>query len=203
MKILLSLFLLFFSSNLFAECTGEDCKSMTATIPLYSQKISIAIGADLKAAYQGPPGNVFILEFVPKDETVNAWTKMLAINAFKGLSERISLTKAYELEAESVRRACPENFVSEKLDYKLPQNFESLSVIMGCKSSPMLPPNTSEMGAYIFVKGKNDHYFIKKSYRGSADKIALNSESVKVLAPEIFSLKMCKNDGQSPVCEPE
>jgi len=174
-----------------------------AVIPIFSQKISVNLPSNFKPAFEKPTKASYLLEFVPKNESVKNWSKMITVSGFKGLASRISLEKSFQFEAASIKRACPNDFLNKVITVPFKQKYETLGVIMGCNKSPALPKNTAEHGVYLFIKGKKDIYMIKKSFRNKVEKIGLNSKSFEKLAPALSSIKVCKNDGQSPKCEME
>lgn len=178
-------------------------ETMAITIPIFSQKVSFDIEKSWKPGWQSPknPGS-YTMELIPGNETVQSWTKMVTVSGFKDFAKKFSIEEAYKLEADSVAKACPKEFVNKMIPVKNPQGYESVSAIIGCSKHPQLK-DRNEVGFYTFVKGKSDVYMLKKSFHEdltNKKSAKLDEGNYKTFAPEVLSLKICKNDGQSPSC---
>jgi hypothetical protein len=143
------------------------------------------------------------MEFISKDESVDNWSKMLTVSGYQSLAANHSAESAQKLEADSIKVACPKDFVFEKIPFTHPQGYTSALAIVGCSKHPGIPTK-SELALQLIIQGKKDIYQIKKSFRAPVgSKSALSKTNHKSLAGEVLNTKICKNDGPGPTCVPE
>lgn len=162
------------------------------TIPIFSQKLGVQIPPGWKPTTQ-QNSSVYLMEFIPSKEKIEAWTQLIAITGIKDGAAQYTPQKAYEAEMSSVKVACPQDFVSTEISKQNYQGYESYQAIMGCKKGKF---PQSELAFYLLVKGKKDLYMLKKSFKNKD----LNQQNYKTLAPEILTVKICKNDKAGPTC---
>jgi hypothetical protein len=173
------------------------------TIPIFSQKLEMSYSALYKVGSQASQGNVFMMEFVPKAESVQTWNELLVVSGYKDMASTQTADSAMKLETDSVKAACPKDFVLEKIEYKNPQNYPSSLAIFGCSKHPSLA-GKSELALQLVIQGKKDIYLIKKAFHHAIGvKNGLSKANYKTLAAEVLNVQLCKNDGQSPICKPE
>jgi hypothetical protein len=195
MKLSLIFSLLLISNSYFAA------EKHLNTIPIYSQKLGIEVSSNFKPIHQGPPGNIFLLELIPKAEDLKSWSEMLVIFGFKDLASKFNSKSAFALEADGIKKLCPQDFVVQEIKGEKIQNYDTTWALIGCKKHKELGPDYFEIGIYVFIQGKKDFYQFKKSLRKKMAGAEMPSEkNYKTLAPELSSIKICKNDGQSPLC---
>lgn len=173
------------------------------TLPIFSQKLELSFPKGFKAGAQNQQGNVFMIEFVPKDEAVENWSQMLTVGGYQNLAANHSAESAQKLEAGSIQVACPKEFVFEKIPYTHPQGYNSSLAIVGCSKHPAMPTK-SELALQLVIQGKKDIYQVKKSFRAPVgSKSTLSKTNYKTLAAEVLNTKVCKNDGPGPACQPD
>ena len=80
------------------------------------------------------------------------------------MAKTLSAEQAYKLEADSIAKACPKDFLNKVIPNKNPQGYDSISAIMGCSKHPQIK-DRNEIGFYTFLKGKSEIYMLKKSFR--------------------------------------
>ncbi|MBC7753504.1 MAG: hypothetical protein H7Z71_04650 [Moraxellaceae bacterium] len=171
-------------------------------IPLYSQSLEISVSKNWNPQKPNSQTKIFSQEFLPKNEKIETWNQLLTIAAAKGLSAQIPLDEIYTGEMNAIKKICPGGVRSEKVQIPKVSGFDTLGAIMTCDQHPQVK-SKNEAALYIFVKGKNDIYIVKKSFREelndkSLDRLSRNNYTKK--APELLSLRLCKNKGQNPVC---
>lgn len=169
---------------------------------MFAQKLEVPMSSEFKLGWQSPAGPSLTMEFIPKNEKVETWTQMISVMGIQGLAAKKSADEAYAIEAASIQKACPNNFVDQKISYRSPQGYPTASGIIGCSKHPQIK-NKNEVAFYLFIKGKADFYIIKKAFREDLSAPKLDKLSYQALAKEVLSVKICKNNGQSPVCELE
>jgi hypothetical protein len=179
-------------------------KLINATIPAFSQKVSFKFLEHWKTAFQKQQGNVFILELIPKDQDLKNWKNMFIFSAYKGLAMKLPLSQAQKMEADSIKKRCPKDFISQKAKIPQAQGYLTQSVIMGCLKHPTLGPKISELAVYLYIRGKKDIYMFKKAVRSpSSQNLFFTKENIKLKARELYQIRICKNDGASPTCKEE
>lgn len=180
-------------------------KGVITTVPVFSQKVSFKTDKIWKGGHQASNQAMYLLELIPPSEKIESWNTLLALSAFRGAASQLTAKKAYEIEADSVVKACPGNYINAVVDLPDLQGYDTVYALIGCKQHPQFK-DKNEIGFYAFIKGKSDVYMFKKSFReplagGAAPR--LSEATYKTLAPEVLSLQICKNDGQGPECLPE
>ena len=176
-----------------------------ATIPIFSQKLGIKVEKGWKTGDQQSTPAVFLLEIIPGSEKIESWTKMLTVTGYRGLASKMSIEDAYKTEADSVVNACPKDAINKIIKSTNAQGYDSVTAIVGCKKHPQLK-GRNEVGFYNFIKGKEDIYMVKKSFReviGGKNTIHLDESNYTSLAAEFVAMRLCKNDGQGPTCVEE
>ncbi len=162
-----------------------------ATVRVYSQIVTFKVPKGWKGGFRSDTGSVFRLELIPADEKIDSWTSMLTVSGNRGLSAQLTAQKAYQIEADSVVRACPNDAVNEIITQPKSIEYETVYALIGCKKHPAIV-DRNEIGFYAFIRGAADVYMIKKSFREplqGAHK-RLTSESYRQLAPEVLAVKL-------------
>jgi hypothetical protein len=150
-----------------ALCSAQAAHAeelIDATVKVYSQIVTFKVPKGWKGGSRSDSGGAFRLELIPAGEKVESWTSMLTVSGYRGLAAQFTAQKAYEIEAESVVKACPNDAVNQIVRQPKVNEYESVYALIGCKKHPAIP-NRNEIGFYTFIRGAADVYMIKKSFR--------------------------------------
>jgi hypothetical protein len=175
---------------------------ITNKITIFSQSLKIEIPKNWKLDNPTLQGKYFLYEYLPKNEKIESWNQLLTISSGKDLAKEITLENMYSGEVNKIRKACPNSLINEKVEMPKISGFQTIGAIIGCGMLPQIK-DKNEVALYAFIKGKSDIYIIKKSFREDLKDKALkrlSHDNYKKKAPEIFSIKLCKNNGQVPTC---
>lgn len=178
-----------------------NAANVKSTVPIFNQKLEFSYSTDYKIGFQQTQAGVFMMELIPKKDSVENWTEMLTVSGYKDLASAQTPDSAMKLESDSIKAACPKDFVFEKIDYKHSQNYPVALAIVGCSKHPTLA-GKSELALQLVIKGKKDIYMLKKAFHQATNaKDSLSKANYKARADELLNVQVCKNDGQSPICK--
>ncbi|MCB0328991.1 MAG: hypothetical protein KDD70_04995 [Bdellovibrionales bacterium] len=161
-----------------------------STVHIYSQTLSFKTPVGWIPGSRVDSGSVFRLELIPPNEKIESWNSMLTVSGYRGLAGRMSSRQAYEVEAQSVIQACPGNSINQVVNPPGRKD-DSVFALVGCKKHPSIP-NKNEVAFYAFIRGKDDIYMIKKSFRELINSTGtrLNESSYSELAPEVLAVEL-------------
>ncbi|WP_211826671.1 hypothetical protein [Kistimonas asteriae] len=186
----------------------KDVKSVKAVIPIYSQRLAFRLPTDWKPAFQDQKSNMFMIEFTPKNETIQSWSNMFSVQGFKNLASKANSEQFLDNLASRFQATCGEYLVYEKIGSPIIDGFKSTTAILGCSKLPDSHPTgvkkgQSEIGYYYSIQGKKDIYLIHKSVRGDAfdpTSTPLTRENIASFIAPFNSIELCKNTGGQGQC---
>lgn len=186
----------------------EDVKSVTAVIPIYSQKISFKLPTDWKTAFQDQRSGAFLIEFIPQDEILENWQKMFTIQGFEKRADKTKPIEILDGLALRLKESCGQYSVYEQLGHLTISKHKAFAAIMGCSKSldaknSSAKKGKSELGYYIAIQGQQDYYLIHKSIRGdSFDKgtMPINLDNADEFLAEFMPIQLCQLDGEKHEC---
>ncbi|MFT5395944.1 MAG: hypothetical protein ACI85N_001132 [Gammaproteobacteria bacterium] len=186
----------------------EDVKSVTAVIPIFSQKISFNLPTDWKTAFQDERSGAFLIEFIPEDEILDNWQKMFTIQGFEQLADKTKPIDFLDGLAQRLKESCGQHSIYEQLGDLTVSKHKAFAAIMGCSNSldaknSSAKKGKSELGYYIAIQGQQDYYLIHKSVRGdSFDKgnMPINLDNADDYLAEFMPIELCQLDGEKYEC---
>jgi len=187
---------------------AKEIKTTKAIIPIHSQKVSIQLPSTWKAAFQQKQKDSYLIEFIPKNESIKNWNNIVSIQGFRGLSFLYSAEQFLNKIAARFETVCGENTIYNKLGTANIDGYSTYNAILGCSKAPKphatgINKNQSEIGYYYSIQGENDIYLIHKSIRGNSfnlDDSPLKKENIKEFLKIITPIELCKNEGSPTVC---
>jgi len=151
-----------------------NVKSVTTSTPIFSQVVVFGLPNGWKPAHENATQTSYIMEFVPKDQTVQAWGDMITVQGFRNLAQNPKATPVGFLSvlAGRMKQTCGEQFVFQSLGDRKVDSFDAHAAILGCASMPTpafgAKAGQGEIGLYIAIKGTNDLYLVHRAMRGDA-----------------------------------
>jgi hypothetical protein len=140
-------------------------QAVTVVTPIYSQLVAFPTPADFKADYESEQQGTYILEFVPRAETVNTWSQMVTVTGAAGLAGQIPVEEFAERLASGYRNACPQTFAALKLDDPVIDGAVAVFAgYLGCGSTGA----QSEAMVFVIVQGRSEVYSLQWAERGPA-----------------------------------
>ncbi len=133
--------------------------------PIYSQLVAFATPPGFVAGFENESKGFYILELVPKGESVEAWTQMITITGGKGQAAGLSVTDAAGVLAEGYQGACPRSFTALKLPSPgIKGALATFAGYMGCGNAG----GQSEAMVFVVVQGTSEVYTLQWAEHGPA-----------------------------------
>lgn len=182
-KILLVLVLVCMSSNLMAEDNKASFDKAVADIPgdeidsvirVYTQTISYPFPKEwgVNPVFKNQKDNRFIIEFIPKGQTLNDWKDMFTIQGFQSLAgnNNVSPEKMVLVLRQQFEKVAPSKSYYKEIYNGDVNGYSGIIVLMGIKEMPKnaiptTPKGAGEVGLYLALKGKRDMYLIHRSWK--------------------------------------
>ena len=191
--------------------SGAESKSDTsydAVIPLYGRVLGFQLPDGFVAQAPKSNGTNFLMEFLPKGETVENWTRLVTIQAYKGAARQPANSAdiargAFEPKACTIGPVylfSGEQVVHGALKRSL--------VVNGCASLPAgaypkAMKGASERDAILFFRDADTLYTLNYAERSPlANKVAhFTLDSAKAKLTEMFGdVRLCANTAE-PGCK--
>ena len=131
----------------------QNVKSAKAIIPIYSQKLAFQLPTTWKAGSRNQTAKMFMIEFLPKNEDINAWENLLTIQGFQGLSNRVTPERFIMDTGNRFKSVFGNNCVFENLGPLKVDGFEAHRGILGTSKVPN--QDFCEVAYWLVIKGKN------------------------------------------------
>jgi hypothetical protein len=214
MKIINVVFLIAISNMVYSadfesvDAIPEGVESVPAVIPIFSQKVSFKLPTNWKVAFENQQSDSYMIEFIPKSESINIWENLLTIQGFKNLADRMTPENFLDDLVVSYKGICDDAFIFEKLGLIDITGHQAFAAIIGCANLPDPQGNyskegQSELGYYISIKGENDFYLIHKSISGNAFNInesPINKDNTSEFMALFLPIELCKKSGEPYEC---
>ena len=167
-------------------------QAVTVVTPIYSQLVAFPTPADFKADYESEQQGTYILEFVPRSESVNTWTQMVTVTGAAGLAGQMPVEEFAERLAAGYQNACPDTFAALGLDAPVIKGaVAAFAGYLGCGSTGA----QSEAMVFVIVQGRSDVYSLQWAERGPALTAPPNPDPA-IWLPRADAL------GQMRLCDP-
>ena len=138
---------------------------LTHVTPIYGQLVVFQTPADFKADYESERQGSYILEFVPRRESVADWSQMVTVTGAEGLAARLTVEAFAERLAAGYQAACPQTFAALRLDTPaIPGAASAFAGYVGCGSTGA----QSEAMVFVIVQGRTAIYSLQWAERGPA-----------------------------------
>lgn len=179
-----------FALALLAQPTLAD--AVTVVTPIYSQLVAFPTPEGFKADYESEQQGTYILEFVPRSESVSTWTQMVTVTGAAGLAGQLPVEEFAERLAAGYQNACPQTFAALKLDDPVIVGAAAVFAgYLGCGSTGA----QSEAMVFVIVQGRSEVYSLQWAERGLALSAPPNPD------PAIW-LTRAATLGQMRLCDP-
>ncbi|WP_447753415.1 hypothetical protein [Sphingopyxis fribergensis] len=176
------------------HATAAHAKGTAETVPLYGRTLGFTLPADMVRANDKDNGTNRLIEYVPKGETVANWTRLVTIQAYRGLGTSPQPTAQIARQA-FYPAACKVGLIYQDNGEKLlAGGLKRTLVINGCASLPpgAYPKALAGAGEQDFILIFRDadtiytlNYAVRgKPFAGKAPPIAI--ASAETLLGEIF-----------------
>jgi hypothetical protein len=146
----------------------------TATIPIFNQVIAFTLPAHWKPVHQNATKASYIAEFVPREESAQAWKEMITVQGFRDLAQqpRASPINFLARISAGMEKVCGADTVTQALGAVTVDSYEAQAAIIGCASLPRAASGAragqGEIAYYLAIKGTHELYVIQRAVRGGA-----------------------------------
>lgn len=151
-----------------AYATG---KPVTSISPVFSELVRFAVPQGFQPAFENTKGDFYILELVPKGETVQAWTQMITMTGHRNLAGNPALTPQGMAGniAAAFKNACPGSFGAQALGAARTDGTQPRDAYAGlaaCGTVRGQGPDHSEAAMILAIRGSQDYYTLQWAERG-------------------------------------
>lgn len=187
------------SDQEFKQVTGipEDVKSAKAIVPIYGQKLAFRLPTTWKGAFQDQKPHMFLMEFTPRNESIDSWQNLLTIQGFENLSSRVAPERFLTDTGNRFKAICKNDFVFDNLGATTVNGFKAHRAILGCSKVP--GQNFGEVSYWLVIQGSKDIYVVQKAVRFKSVN-PLNSSNAHDFMADISPIELCKAGGQQYEC---
>lgn len=179
----------------------EDVKSISGILPIFSERIVMGLPAGWKIAYEKPSSTHYIIEFIPKEQTLTAWQEMLTVQGHKGVAKMPGdhTRGILFFLSNQIETACGKGFIVRLLENTVVDGHAASQAVIGCANLPQDHPSgirkgEGEVAYYLAIKGIEDVYVIHRSIRRPAfnpENSPLTETQIQVWQKEAGSIKFC------------
>ena len=169
-------------------------KGVTETVPLYGRTLIFTLPADMQRANDKDNGTNRLVEYTPRGETVANWTRLVTIQAYRGLGTSPQPTAAIARQAFYPAACKVGPIYQDNGEKPLAGGLKRTLVINGCASLPpgAYPKALAGAGEQDFIlifRDKDTIYTLNyavrgKPFTGKAPPIAL--ASAEALLKDMF-----------------
>ncbi|MEZ8185889.1 hypothetical protein ACED29_08705 [Shewanella sp. 5S214] len=152
---------------------SDDVQQLTKL----SAKFGFLPPLDWKLAFNEKRGDMTMAEFVPSDESLNNWSRLVCMQGFKGLADDVEPEQFLNSMADTYRQHCQGQVIYQQLGSSKVDGLEAVHGLLGCTSMPnihsasavietsFISPLQGEMGYFTVISDDDDVYLIHKSIR--------------------------------------
>ena len=162
--------------------------------PIFSQYVVASFPSEFQTVFEDSNSSQYIRESVLKGESSSAWSQMITITGFKGVSKlRPSLTPEIFLDgiADSFKSVCGTSFNRINVSDAKIDGYDGFVAIISCGTANAL---NSETALVSVVKGDRDYYTIQWAERSqlSNKPLVIDREKWKSRLKELSPIRLCK-----------
>ena len=87
-------------------------------------------------AFNEKRGDMTMAEFVPSDESLNNWSRLVCMQGFKGLADDVEPEQFLNSMADTYRQHCQGQVIYQQLGSSKVDGLEAVHGLLGCTSMP-------------------------------------------------------------------
>ena len=191
-----------------ADKNQGGTQNVYATMPVFSQIVGFGFPASFVKGNEQGSAEQYILELVPKGESVDNWTQMITLTGAKDLVEKgATPDKILGFIADNFKKSCPDSFQAANLgEFKI-NGFPGQGALISCGSTKAKP--MSETAMVIALQGEKDFYTLQwaEHVKNSKSPLDTSGDSVKkwgsrqqMLAPVRLCARVPGEQAPYPSC---
>ncbi len=184
-------------------------ESRMAVIPMFAQQIVLRQPTDWEVAYLYEDSTTSLAKFVPTDQSLFDWQKILSVEAYKGIATQSTYGPDTMLKAiqDEYASHCASPLTAMQLGAEYINGYDSDTMLLGCPAlaedfdGGMAEEGTT--GLYIAIRGRQDFYVIHYSIRsrhGNPDQPPITPQNYRDYLTLIQPLLLCEPGGDVTAC---
>ncbi|MGC2457384.1 MAG: hypothetical protein WA435_05275 [Gallionellaceae bacterium] len=186
-----------------AESAADLRKLTRIRAPILSQVLMFASPKEFKTTFHDMDDKKFTQEFLMEGESVDKYTQMISVIAYKdlALSPLASPAQFATGVANLFRRNCPDAYSGASLGARKIDGFDAYAAIMSCGLVKPEDPY-SEASLFIVIRGDKDFYTLQWTERGMAihSPIRFDQAKWKARMDSLAPIKLCSDkSGEFPL----
>ena len=162
------------------------------------ENLIVKFSKDWKLAYQTKRGGVRISDFIPVDQTMENWQRMVTVKVFKGVIESPS-TFLDRIEA-GIRKSC-KDVKSDSPGVVVDNGYEAAVQFVACANETHTGNGTLSLTKAI--NGNEGFYMVRRAWRGkpfSIDTMPISRQEFSIWLNQINAAKVCDTRGTDHPC---
>ncbi|RTL61214.1 MAG: hypothetical protein EKK41_27690 [Hyphomicrobiales bacterium] len=183
-----------FGSGVHAQEKSEPTATrFTSVVPIFSQVLVYQYPTSFKAAFEAPSPQKYLLELVPKNESVDAWSEMITISGYKDLASKATPQDFAARIAGGFKNACPNSFAVQALGNLPVGGNAAFAAVVGCGTHTYKGSDVKEMMVMVVIRGAQDLYTVQWATRGSpeAGPPAIDRDAWMARIKDLSPLNLC------------
>jgi len=139
----------------------------TAISPIFSQLVAFSQPSNFVAVYEDANAMQYMLEAVPKGETVEKWTQMITVTGAKDLAANTKAPPAAfaDVIAGGFKKSCPKTYSAIGISNAQIAGHDAFAAVASCGSLGEGKGAHSETTLIVAIRGARDYYTIQWSQR--------------------------------------
>lgn len=155
-----------------------------------SESLAQAPLPGLVIGYRAAQDGDSIVEWIPQGETVQMWTRMVTVQRFAGIGQRLQFWA--DTFASNIAQACPGAVIGRPA-YSQTQGRRQVELRADCPRNPQTgQPETFMLRA---ISGATDLHSVQVAYRHVP-----NAEETQWAQRQLASATLCAADDARPIC---
>jgi hypothetical protein len=182
----------------------------TMSIPIFSQVLVLTLPKGWKPGFQDVKRMSYLAEFIPAEQTVQAWKEMITVQGARGQANNPAAAPKAYLDGISLRmrKFCGPDAVTQDLGATRVDAYQAHAAIMGCARAPEaqrsgLAKGEGEVAYFVAIKGENELYIIQRAIRGAAfdsSKPPISAATLDQLWAPLQPIKVCRSSESRNDC---
>jgi len=180
----------------------------SVSIPIFTQIIVLTLPPDwsIKPVHENVTQQHYIVEYLPKGQTLTNWHEMITLQGFKNLASAPQMSPKVLLSmlGNQIRKVCSDSFVVKYISSKNVDSYNAMSAVIGCGEVPNNHPSgikkgQGEFGYYVAIKGNNEMYLVNRSWRGGAysiETMPIDQDDLSTWISNFKTIKVCEKNNK-------
>jgi hypothetical protein len=184
-----------------SQNSPPDRDPETISTPIFSQVVLFQLPAGWKPVHKDATQTSYIMEFLPKEQTLQAWREMITVLGFRDLAKNANATPKNFLAGLSsgMEKVCGTHTVVQLLGDTKIDSFDAHTAIMGCANLG----RQSEIAYYVAIRGSSDMYLIQHAFRDEPfdkSRPPISRAKAQELIASLQPIKICDRSEPQEQC---